>query len=314
MKWLFAILVALNIIVFAGTITYRVSERGPNSALSSSEHNSSKMHELNTHNTIPQTQSGNSAEWAQSNASQVLSEDAALAAMHELDKTDEQKAAEKEAKEKAIRLAKEKKNKERLAKKAKEELARLANEDGLPPPESASAQMGNPRSKPAPALAKTNKCSLTGRVTIPEDDYHRLKGLLNHWPNSVNRTVTRRSNTPAAATTSIQYQVWVASNGDSAAQQAELTQKGFQGALVGSRISIGSFKSKSAAQALLAKINQSGISGASIAENVEQSAAVDNSLSVAHMDVFFTSLSEQEFNEVQKVVGKYGRLQRGACR
>ena len=83
---------------------------------------------------------------------------------------------------------------------------------------------------------------------------------------------------------------------------------------MGSRISIGSFKSKSAAQALLAKINQSGISGASIAENVEQSAAVDNSLSVAHMDVFFTSLSEQEFNEVQKVVGKYGRLQRGACR
>ncbi len=324
MKWLFAILVALNIAVFAGMVSYRISERDIEARRTLNERNSLSMRELGVPDAARQIQASSAPEWIQNSASQAITEDMAQASMVELDKTDEEKALEKAAKEKAERerLAREKKAREEKEAKAqlakaqneqseqqeREELTRLARETGLLPPASVAAQMESRRKAIAPAPSK--QCSLTGRVTIPEDDYHRLKGLLNHWPNSVSRTVTRRSGNPTAAT---QYQVWIAASGDPDAQQAELAQKGFQGALIGGRFSIGSFKSQSAAKALLAKINQSGISGASITENVDQNAA-DNSLSIAKMDVFFTSLNEQDFKEIQQVVGKYGQLQRGACR
>lgn len=326
MKWLFAILVALNIIVFAGTLTYRLSERQLESERLASEHTSRTARELGVPNIALQPSASGAPEWVQASAPQVLTEDAALAAMQELDKTDEQKAQEKAAKEKEAkeRLAKQKKEKEakeRLAQQQqtnqeseRAELTRLARENGLLPPDATIGAIKNsPAKSPAPAATKGSQCSYTGRVSIPEDDYHRLKGLLNHWPNSVNRTVAPRGDN-RATTTVTQYQVWVAVSGDVEAQQAELIQKGFQGALMGNRFSIGSFKSKSAAQALLAKMNQSGISGGSITEKAEQTAANDNSLSMAKIDVFFTSLSEQDFTEVQQVVGKYGRLQRGVCR
>ena len=160
-----------------------------------------------------------------------------------------------------------------------------------------------------PAVTETgqgNRCVTTASVSLPEDDYHRIKGLLNRWPHAASRTVERKE----AARSKTSYAVWTPIQIDAGSQMQALQSKGFNTVLMEGGISIGIRSDKAQAQALLNRLQGAGFTG----QLREVNSGSSGGQSVAKMQITFMTVNDADVKAIQNIVGSYGRLSRNKCR
>ena len=165
-----------------------------------------------------------------------------------------------------------------------------------------------PSSPAAPAI----NCSAT--AVLPEDDYHRIKGLLSRWPHAASRFVEQGGSTPAKATSSrVRYMVAIDGGAD---MRARLKEQGFDTAISNGRLSLGVFNRRNDAEALLARAKINGFSQAEITQlgGTTATEAPAAALSVAKMRITFIQVDDQAAQDINQIIQRYGRLQRGSCK
>ena len=150
------------------------------------------------------------------------------------------------------------------------------------------------------------RCVTTANVSLPEDDYHRIKGLLNRWPHAASRTVERKE----AARGKTSYAVWTPIQIDAGSQMQALQSKGFNTVLMEGGISIGIRSDKAQAQALLNRLQGAGFTG----QLREVNSGSSGGQSVAKMQITFMTVNDADIKAIQNIVGSYGRLSRNKCR
>ena len=239
MKWLFAALVALNIIVFGGMITHRLNNaKSPNAApVEGGAHELAQPESLRPQQ-APAPADNAQPDWLQTDETQAdLPEPESEEAIAERKKKEEEEQARRE---------KEKKEREEKARREKE---KAAAENTNP----AAAANENPAAKNASAA---RQCTSNASVTLDEDDYHRIKGLLTRWPHAASRTVEKRgaSKDPAAKT----FRVVLPADSEAMNRLEALGNKGFNGTLHNGEISLGVMKSRSSAQVLISRLSAAG--------------------------------------------------------
>lgn len=151
-----------------------------------------------------------------------------------------------------------------------------------------------------------NRCVTTANVSLPEDDYHRIKGLLNRWPHAASRTVERKE----VVRSKTSYAVWTPIQIDAGSQMQALQSKGFNTVLMEGGISIGIRSDKAQAQALLNRLQGAGFTG----QLREVNSGSSSGQSVAKMQITFMTVNDADIKAIQNIVGSYGRLSRNKCR
>lgn len=172
----------------------------------------------------------------------------------------------------------------------------------------------NPASKntttqaaPSSSDIRSPNVNCTATITIPEDDYYRIRGLLTKWPHAASRVVVRRDNNGRAANT--KYQVVVAIEGEASAFAQRLKSMGFTPHAAGGRMNLGTFSNEQQAQALMSKAQQSGLTPLLISTGMQGG----QSLSEAKMQLVFANVDEAAATGINGVVGRYGTLRRASC-
>ncbi|MFC2540152.1 cell division protein [Neisseria sicca] len=295
MKWLFAALVALNIIVFGGMITHRLNNaKSPNAApVEGGAHELAQPESLRPQQ-APAPADNAQPDWLQTDETQAdLPEPESEEAIAERKKKEEEEQARRE---------KEKKEREEKARREKEN---AAAENTNPN----AAANENPAAKNASAA---RQCMSNASVTLDEDDYHRIKGLLTRWPHAASRTVEKRgaSKDHVAKT----FRVVLPADSEAMNRLEALGNKGFNGTLYNGEISLGVMKSRSSAQVLISRLSAAGFGGARIVEQDDKGNAADSTLSVSRMTVIFMSVDEKDAQEIRNIVGRYGSLNMKTCK
>lgn len=300
MKWLFAVLVALNMIVFGGMVAYRMGDRPSEKVGGPVEHRTQELSRPESLNVRPEPQAQAVPEWvAASEPAGVVSEPESEEAVAARQKQ-EQEA--KLAKEKKEREEKAKREREAKAKEREKEKERERNAEWQP----ANQNTGNKSSG-------AQQCIQTASVTIDEDDYHRIKGLLSRWPHAASRSVERRGASKSQAKTAKSFRVLLPTEGDAMAKLESLGNKGFSGVIHHGELSMGVTRSRSAAQILISRLAAAGFGGARIAEQNEGE-TMEGGLSVARMTVTFMAVNPGDVRDIRNVVERYGPLNVKACR
>lgn len=286
MKWLFMVLVALNIAVFGGTVGYKLLagqtpvQEAVNAAPFSPDLSASAPAASEP---VVQTASSASEPDAVLAASDILSdEEAAQLRQKEL----EQKQREKEKKQRE-----EKARRERLAAKAKEAEAEADEEH----------------------VGSKAGCTPQASLVMDEDDYHRIKGLLGKWSHVASRSVEKRT-TPKAQTVHKTYRVVLPQTGSFEEQTAELSAKGFSGMMFNGELSMGVSGSRKSAQNLLSRLNNAGFGGGRIVEHTDEAEKQDESQSISRMTVLFTAVDAHDAQEIRKIIAPYGTLNIKSCK
>ena len=295
MKWLFAALVALNIIVFGGMITHRLNNaKSPNAApVEGGAHELAQPESLRPQQ-APAPADNAQPDWLQTDETQAdLPEPESEEAIAERKKKEEEEQARRE---------KEKKEREEKARREKE---KAAAENTNP----AAAANENPAAK---NTAAARQCTSNASVTLDEDDYHRIKGLLTRWPHAASRTVEKRSASKDHAAKT--FRVVLPADSEAMNRLEALGNKGFNGTLHNGEISLGVMKSRSSAQVLISRLSAAGFGGARIVEQDDKGNAADSTLSVSRMTVIFMSVDEKDAQEIRNIVGRYGSLNMKTCK
>ena len=158
----------------------------------------------------------------------------------------------------------------------------------------------------------------TQELSAPAAAYQRVEETAASSPDWVHGEAAAEVLLPedeAAAEPAKSYRVLLPSGGDAIAQMDSLAAKGFTGSLHDGEISVGVVRSKSAAQVLMSRLAGAGFGGAWVSEQQEApSRRSDSSLSISRMQVLFMAVDDKDAQAIQAVVGKYGRLNRNACR
>ena len=165
---------------------------------------------------------------------------------------------------------------------------------------------------PSSPAAPASNCSAT--AVLPEDDYHRIKGLLSRWPHAASRFVEQGGSTPAKATSSrVRYMVAIDGGAD---MRARLKEQGFDTAISNGRLSLGVFNRRNDAEALLARAKINGFSQAEITQlgGTTATEAPAAARSVAKMRITFIQVDDQAAQDINQIIQRYGRLQRGSCK
>ena len=295
MKWLFAALVALNIIVFGGMITHRLNNaKSPNAApVEGGAHELAQPESLRPQQ-APAPADNAQPDWLQTDETQAdLPEPESEEAIAERKKKEEEEQARRE---------KEKKEREEKARREKE---KAAAENTNPN----AAANENPAAKKA---AAARQCTSNASVTLDEDDYHRIKGLLTRWPHAASRTVEKRGAAKDQAAKT--FRVLLPADSEAMNRLEALGNKGFNGTLHNGEISLGVMKSRSSAQVLISRLSAAGFGGARIVEQDDKGNAADSTLSVSRMTVIFMSVDEKDAQEIRNIVGRYGSLNMKTCK
>lgn len=295
MKWLFAALVALNIIVFGGMITHRLNNaKSPNAApVEGGAHELAQPESLRPQQ-APAPADNAQPDWLQTDETQA-----------DLPEPESEEAiAERKKKEEEEQTRREKEKKER-EEKARREKEKAAAENTNP----AAAANENPAVKNASAA---RQCTSNASVTLDEDDYHRIKGLLTRWPHAASRTVEKRGAAKDQAAKT--FRVLLPADSEAMNRLEALGNKGFNGTLHNGEISLGVMKSRSSAQVLISRLSAAGFGGARIVEQDDKGNAADSTLSVSRMTVIFMSVDDKDTQEIRNIVGRYGSLNMKTCK
>ena len=297
MKWLFAALVALNIIVFGGMITHRLN----NAKSPSATPVGGGAHELAQPESLRPQQAPAPADNAQPDWLQTDETQADLP-----EPESEEAIAERKEKRRRGIGAPRKRKKKNVKKKhaAKKEKAAAA---GNTTPTAAANE--NPAAKNA---AAAHQCTSNASVTLDEDDYHRIKGLLTRWPHAASRTVEKRGAAKDQAAKT--FRVLLPADSEAMNRLEALGNKGFNGTLYNGEISLGVMKSRSSAQVLISRLSAAGFGGARIVEQDDKGNASNSTLSISRMTIIFMSVDEKDAQEIRNIVGRYGSLNMKTCK
>ncbi|PIT25003.1 hypothetical protein BGI37_08555 [Snodgrassella alvi] len=168
----------------------------------------------------------------------------------------------------------------------------------------------------------TNTCTAT--VTLPEDDFHRIKGLLNHWPFTTSRFIEQANSSakPRRTPTPTRYMVALSSSGDSNTR-TRLQEHGFDYGINQGKVSLGVFNRREDAESLMARAKMQGFSdafittlgGSSSDNDSDNDNHTDSStISIAKMRVVFSGVDNSAMHDINAITGRYGRMQRsGNC-
>lgn len=288
MKWLFILLVAINIAVFGGTVGYKLTLKQAG-RIPEAQNAANNLQVQPVVPTMPvvrnipvsdpavQTASGSDT-GVLLGASDILTEEQA-----------EQLRLKKEAEQKKLREKKQREEKARREKLAAEK-AQAERENGA-----------------ADAL-----CAAQASLTMDEDDYHRIKGLLGKWSHVASRSVEKR--TAQAKPADKTYRVVLPVSADAENQAAELSAKGFNPIPFDGALSLGVGNSRENAQALQNRLAGAGFGGAHIVEHFAEADRQDDSLSVSRMTVLFTGVNAADAEEIRKITSLYGKLNLKSCK
>ena len=310
MKWLFALLVALNLIVFGGMVAYRMTVKQNQTVAQASvpleggTHELARPESLTPKSTTPASAPDSVPEWV------AQSESNAAVAERKTEKTEESQAVERRVEneqDKKVREEQEAKAKEKEKKEREEKLKREREKERK---EKAAENQNTASEAGKPAQ---QQCS-TATVVIDEDDYHRIKGLLGRWPHAATRSVEKRTPKKSTQKPSKNSRVLISTGGDAVAQLENLNAKGFSGTLHNGEISVGVTHSRSAAQIIISRLSSANIGGARIVEDEEGGGASDGALSVARMHITFMSVDGRMAQDINNVVGRYGKLNVKNCK
>ena len=300
MKWLFFALLALNIAIFGGMTLPKVMEKQEAEMMAKRKEVSARM--TRDSSDLPQpmvkpSDAGASETPASAVASATsgnwLTDNGGAADVY-IEPTDTEEDTAKQ-----IARLQDERNRRQI--QAKEEAMRRSK----------YAQGNNNQSnfERQPVITEAgqgNRCVTTASVSLPEDDYHRIKGLLNRWPHAASRTVERKE----AARSKTSYAVWTPIQIDAGSQMQALQSKGFNTVLMEGGISIGIRSDKAQAQALLNRLQGAGFTG----QLREVNSGSSGGQSVAKMQITFMTVNDADVKAIQNIVGSYGRLSRNKCR
>ena len=287
MKWLFILLVAINIAVFGGTVGYKltpkqtsVSETQVAESMPATDPVALEATEYE-----PDVQTASESDTGVLlGASDILTEEQA-----------EQLRLKKEAEQKKLKEKKQREEKARREKLAAEK----AGEEG---------ENGEMNAAPDGRAS----CSAQASLTMDEDDYHRIKGLLGKWSHVASRSVEKRTakRKPGGKT----YRVVLPLSGNAEGQVAELSAQGFNAVPLNGELSLGVSNSRQNAQTLQNRLAGAGFGGARIVEHFAESDGQDESLSVSRMTVLFSGVNDEDAREIRKITSPYGSLNVKSCK
>ena len=300
MKWLFFALLALNIAIFGGMTLPKVMEKQEAEMMAKRNEASARMTRDSTDLPQPMVKPSDAGA-SETPASAVASApsgnwltDNGGAADVYIEPTDTEEDTAKQ-----IARLQDERNRRQI--QAKEEAMRRSKYA------QGNNNQGNFERQPVIAEAgQGNRCVTTANVSLPEDDYHRIKGLLNRWPHAASRTVERKE----AARSKTSYAVWTPIQIDAGSQMQALQSKGFNTVLMEGGISIGIRSDKAQAQALLNRLQGAGFTG----QLREVNSGSSGGQSVAKMQITFMTVNDADVKAIQNIVGSYGRLSRNKCR
>ena len=299
MKWLFFALLALNIAIFGGMTLPKVMEKQEAEMMAKRKEASARMTRDSADLPQPMVKPSDTGA-SETPASAVASvpsgnwlTDNGGAADVYIEPTDTEEDTAKQ-----IARLQDEKNRRQI--QAKEEAMRRnkyaqGNNQGNFERQSVVTEAG-----------QGNRCVTTANVSLPEDDYHRIKGLLNRWPHAASRTVERKE----AVRSKTSYAVWTPIQIDAGSQMQALQSKGFNTVLMEGGISIGIRSDRAQAQALLNRLQGAGFTG----QLREVNSGSSGGQSVAKMQITFMTVNDADVKAIQNIVGSYGRLSRNKCR
>ena len=303
MKWLFFALLALNIAIFGGMTLPKVMEKQEAEMMAKRKEASARMTRDSTDLPQPMVKPSDAGA-SETPASAVASASSAPsgnwltdnggAADVYIEPTDTEEDTAKQ-----IARLQDERNRRQI--QAKEEAMRRSKYA------QGNNNQGNFERQPAVTeTGQGNRCVTTASVSLPEDDYHRIKGLLNRWPHAASRTVERKE----AARSKTSYAVWTPIQIDAGSQMQALQSKGFNTVLMEGGISIGIRSDRAQAQALLNRLQGAGFTG----QLREVNSGSSGGQSVAKMQITFMTVNDADVKAIQNIVGSYGRLSRNKCR
>ena len=301
MKWLFFALLALNIVIFGGMTLPKVMEKQEAEMMAKRKEASARMTRDSADLPQPMVKPSDAGA-SETSASAVASApsgnwltDNGGAADVYIEPTDTEEDTAKQ-----IARLQDERNRRQI--QAKEEAMRRSKYA------QGNNNQGNFERQPVITEAgQGNRCVTTANVSLPEDDYHRIKGLLNRWPHAASRTVERKE---AARSNKTSYAVWTPIQIDAGSQMQALQSKGFNTVLMEGGISVGIRSDKAQAQALLNRLQGAGFTG----QLREVNSGSSGGQSVAKMQVTFMTVNDADVKAIQNIVGSYGRLSRNKCR
>ena len=298
MKWLFFALLALNIAIFGGMTLPKVMEKQEAEMMAKRKEASARMARDSADLPQPMVKPSDAGA-SETPASAVASApsgnwltDNGGAADVYIEPTDTEEDTAKQ-----IARLQDERNRRQI--QAKEEAMRRSK----------YAQGNNNQGNFEPVMTEAGqgtRCVTTANVSLPEDDYHRIKGLLNRWPHAASRTVERKE----AARSKTSYAVWTPIQIDAGSQMQALQSKGFNTVLMEGGISVGIRSDKAQAQALLNRLQGAGFTG----QLREVNSGSSGGQSVAKMQITFMTVNDADVKAIQNIVGSYGRLSRNKCR
>ena len=287
MKWLFILLVAINIAVFGGTVGYKLTPK------------QTSVSETQVAESMPATDPVALEATEYEPDVQTASESDTGVLLGASDILTEEQAEQ-------LRLKKEAEQKKRREKKQREEKARREKLAA----EKAGEEGENGEMNVAPDGRAS--CSAQASLTMDEDDYHRIKGLLGKWSHVASRSVEKRTakRKPGGKT----YRVVLPLSGNTEGQVAELSAQGFNAVPLNGELSLGVSNSRQNAQTLQNRLAGAGFGGARIVEHFAESDGQDESLSVSRMTVLFSSVNDEDAREIRKITSPYGSLNFKSCK
>ena len=182
-------------------------------------------------------------------------------------------------------------------------------------PAAPAKSAGETQPKPTPESGiRAPNTACTAVAVLPEDDYHRIKGLLARWPHAATRVVERRRDSGRPQRGGERYQVSVTIEGDVQEFTAKVRSQGFRNASVaGGRMSLGSFSSEQQAEQTAARARQAGLNPQIIrtgSSGGEQSAELGES----KIQVTFMNVDDNTAAGISSVISRYSHLRRAPCR
>lgn len=288
MKWLFILLVAINIAVFGGTVGYKLTLKQAD-RIPEAQNAANNLQVQPVAPTMPVVRNIPVSDPAVRTASE--SDTGALLKQGDI-------LSEEQAEQ--LRLKKEAEQKKLKEKKQREEKARREKLAA----EKAQAEREN--------NAADTSCAAQASLTMDEDDYHRIKGLLGKWSHVASRSVEKR--TAKAKPADKTYRVVLPVSADAENQAAELSAKGFNPIPFDGALSLGVGNSRENAQALQNRLAGAGFGGAHIVERAAETGRQDDSLSVSRMTVLFTGVNAADADEIRKITSPYGKLNLKSCK
>ena len=165
-----------------------------------------------------------------------------------------------------------------------------------------------------PATPASVNCSAT--VTLPENDFHRIKGLLRQWPYSAKRLVEQITPSAKSNRVSRPTRYMVTLNNIDEDTRKRLQEHGFDYGTAQGKISLGIFNHREDAESLMVRAKMKGFSEASVStlESSNSDDTANTATSIAKMRVTFTGVDNSAIQDINKITGRYGQIQRsGSC-